>query len=201
MMPKIILGSGSPRRREILSLFDIDFSIESADIDEKSVSSSKVPEVYVKEIAKAKGAFLLTKHPQDIIITADTTVSHEGEFLCKPESEEEAFDMIKSLSGKKHVVSTAIVIHYDGGVYSAHENTYVTLRDLSDEQIWHYIKTFEPLDKAGGYGIQDGAGILIQKIEGNFHNVVGFEVKLLERLFTNIGINLWQHLRKPSVSV
>ncbi len=200
-MTKVILGSGSPRRKEILSLFDLDFSIEKADIDEKNISTSTIPGIYVEEIAKAKGAYLLSKHANAIIITADTTVAHEGEFLCKPENKEEAFRMLKSLAGKRHTVSSAIVIHFKDKVYSTHENTYVTLRDLSDDQIYQYIKVFEPFDKAGGYGIQDGAGILIQKIEGNFHNVVGFEVKLLEKLFANIGINLWQHLKKPFTSV
>ena len=201
MMTKVILGSGSLRRKEILSLFDLDFSIEAADIDEKNISISTIPGVYVEEIAKAKGAHLLLKHPKAIIITADTTVSHQGQFLSKPESEKEAFQMLKSLSGKQHIVSSAIVIHFEDKVYSGYENTYVTLRELSDEQISQYIKVFAPFDKAGGYGIQDAAGILIQKIEGNFHNVVGFEVKLLEKLIANIGINLWQHLKKPSTSV
>lgn len=200
LMTKIILGSKSPRRREILSLFDLNFSVEIADIDEKAVSSSKIPEIYVEEIARAKGAYLLSKHKNAVIITADTTVAYNGEFLCKPESEEDAFKMLKTLSGQLHIVSSSIVIHFEDQVHSAYENTYVTLRELSDEQILQYIKIFKPFDKAGAYGIQDGGGILIQKIEGNFHNVVGFEVKLLEKLFGNIGINLWQHLKRPATS-
>jgi len=195
---KIILGSQSPRRKEILSHFDFDFSIENADIDEKNVTLSKVPQVYVEEIAKAKATHLEKKHPHALIITADTTVFHDGEFFCKPESKKEAFEMLKCLSGKKHIVSSAMVISYNGNFLSDYENTFVTLRELSDDQIHHYIEIFSPFDKAGGYGIQDGAGILIQKIEGNFHNVLGFEVKILERLFSKIGINLWHYLKKSS---
>lgn len=194
----IILGSSSPRRKEIFSTFDFDFTIDGADIDEKAISEDLSPEEYTKTLAIRKGEALLDKHPDCIIITADTIVYHDKKYLCKPESKEEAFAMIKSLCGKKHIVGTALVLHSDGKMHAEYEQTFVTLRDLSDTQINSYIDTFHPLDKAGGYGVQDGGGILIQKIEGNFHNVVGFDVRLLEKLFAKIGINLWQHLSKNS---
>ena len=196
----IILGSGSPRRREILSLFNLDFTVDTADIDESNISEKLSPEEYTKLLAKRKGEVLIKRHPHCIIITADTIVYHEGRYLGKPTSKEEAFYTLESLSGKKHLVATAIAVQTEGKYFAAYEETYVTLRKLEKTHIQKYIDIFAPLDKAGSYGIQDGGGILIQKIEGNFHNVVGFEVKLLEKLFSNFGIDLWQHLTKKPFS-
>ena len=131
-----------------------------------------------------------------MIITADTIVYHEGKYLGKPKDQNRCFSMLKSLSGKTHLVGTSIAIHYRDQYFSGYDKTLVTIRELSEEQISDYINTFKPLDKAGGYAIQDGCGIITQKIEGNFHNVVGFEIKVLEKLFTQLGINLWKHLSK-----
>lgn len=192
----IILGSSSPRRKEILSVFDFPFTIDGADIDESKIDENLSPDEYTKTLAQLKGAALIGKHPDCIIISADTIVYHQGKYLGKPKNLSDATAMLKSMCGKTHIVGTAIAIHCDGKVYTEYEGTKVTIRDLSDDQIESYVNTFKPLDKAGGYGAQDAAGILIEKIEGNFHNVVGFEVKLLEKLFAQIGINLWHHLSK-----
>ncbi|MCH9811607.1 Maf family nucleotide pyrophosphatase, partial [bacterium] len=167
----LILGSSSPRRKEILSLFDFTFTIDGADIDESQISEELSPAEYTKTLAKRKNEALQNKHPGCIIISADTIVYHEGKFLGKPKNEEQAFAAIKSLCGKTHIVGTAVALSYQGKTLCEFEETKVTLRELTNEQIHQYIKTFHPLDKAGSYGIQDGAGILIQKIEGNFHNV------------------------------
>ncbi|MCH9616734.1 MAG: dTTP/UTP pyrophosphatase [Chlamydiia bacterium] len=190
----IILASSSPRRKEILSLFDFPFTIDGTGIDESKMDITLCPEEYTKNLAKLKGKALITKHQDCIIISADTIVYHQGKYLSKPKDLAEAASMLQSMSGKTHTVGTAIAVHDNGLCYAEYEETKVTMRDLTQDQIQSYISTFKPLDKAGGYGIQDGAGILIEKIEGNFHNVVGFEVKLLEKLFIKIGINLWHHL-------
>jgi septum formation protein len=190
----IILGSSSPRRKEILSLFDFPFTIDGANIDESKIDEKLSPEEYTKTLARLKGAALVSKHPDCIIISADTIVYHEGRYLGKPKDLADASAMLQSMCGKTHTVGTAIAVHESGLVYAEYASTKVTIRDLTEDQIQSYITTFKPIDKAGGYGAQDAAGILIEKIEGNFHNVVGFEVKLLEKLFAKIGINLWHHL-------
>ena len=192
----IVLGSSSPRRKEIFALFDFPFTIDGADIDESQISNDLSVEEYTKTLAIRKGEALSPKHSDCIIITADTIVYHDGKYLCKPKDLVEAHAMLKSMSGKTHTVGTGMAIHVDGKMFAEFASTKVTLRELSDDQIDSYLKVFHPTDKAGAYGIQDAAGLLIQKIEGNFHNVVGFEVKLLEKLFAKIGINLWRHLTK-----
>ncbi len=196
----IILGSGSPRRREILSLFHLDFTVDSADIDESDISEDLTPEEYTKVLAKRKGDVLIKRHPHCMIISADTIVYHQGKYLGKPKNKEEAFFMLKSLSGKTHLVGSSIAITTEDKQIAAYQETFVTLRELDSEKIHKYIDIFNPLDKAGSYGAQDGGGILIQKIEGNFHNVVGFEVKLLEKLFIKFGVDLWQLLAKKPLS-
>lgn len=195
----IILGSSSPRRKEILSLFDFPFTIDGANIDESQIDTNLSVEEYTKTLAIKKGLALAKKHPNCIIITADTIVYHEEKFLGKPKDLMHARAMLQSMSGKSHIVGTAIALYEGGNIDAEFASAKVTIRDLSEEQIGYYLKTFHPLDKAGAYGIQDAAGLLIQKIEGNFHNVVGFEVKLLEKLFAKVGINLWHHLTKKSL--
>ncbi len=196
MSKDIILGSSSPRRREIMALFDFQYSLDSADIDESDISTDLSPQEYTATLAMRKGKKLKQRHPNCIIITADTIVYHDGKYLCKPKNTKEAFSMLKSLSGTTHIVGSAICLTVGDQVFIEYEKTEVTLRKLSDEQINTYIATFSPIDKAGAYGIQDAGGILVEKINGNFHNVVGFDIKLLEKLFTHIGIDLWKHLKK-----
>ncbi len=192
----IILGSSSPRRREILSLFHLDFTVDSADIDESDICNELCPEEYTAFLAKKKGEVLIKRHPHCMIISADTIVYHEGKYLGKPTTRDEAFSMLTSLSGKRHLVGSSIAITTNDNYFVGYRETFVTLRELEKEKIDKYIDIFSPFDKAGSYGAQDGGGILIQKIEGNFHNVVGFEIKLLEELFAKFGIDLWQHLTK-----
>ncbi len=200
MYKDIILGSSSPRRREIMALFDFEYTLDSADIDESDISSELSPKEYTTTLAVRKGKKLHQRHPHCIIITADTIVYLDGKYLCKPQDKEEAFSMLKSLSGTTHIVASALCITVGDQVFTDYEKTEVTLRDLSDQQIHTYIETFSPLDKAGAYGIQDAGGILVQKINGNFHNVVGFDIKQLEKLFAQIGIDLWKHLKKKAVA-
>ena len=194
----LILGSSSPRRKEILSSFHLDFTIDGADIDESNISVDLSPEDYTKTLALRKNKVLQERHPNCLIITADTIVYHGGTFLGKPGSKKAAVATLKSLGGKTHQVGTAIALSFKGETVCDFDVTHVTLRNLTEAQISQYIDAFHPLDKAGSYGIQDGCGLLIQKIEGNFHNVVGFEIKLLEKLFQTFGINLWHYLQKPS---
>ncbi len=200
MHKDIILGSSSPRRREIMALFDFEYTLDSADIDESDISTDLSPKEYTTTLAMRKGKKLKQRHPHCIIITADTIVYLDGKYLCKPHDKKQAFSMLKSLSGTTHIVGSAICLTVGDQVFTEYEKTEVTLRELSEEQISTYIETFSPLDKAGAYGIQDAGGILVEKINGNFHNVVGFDIKQLEKLFSKIGIDLWKHLKKKTLA-
>ncbi len=186
-MKKIILASGSPRRSEMLRNIDIDFTVIKSDADESDVNPDGIPvSMYVQELAllKATEVYGRVAAENALIIGADTVVSIDGEILGKPADEADAFRMLKSLSGRTHQVYTGIcVIRSDDG-YSVCESecTDVTFGELSDDEIYEYIHTNEPFDKAGGYGIQGKGSLLIRKISGDYFNVVGLPVRKLVKL-------------------
>lgn len=196
-MEKIILASASPRRREILSGVGMDFEVLVSEADEGTVSPEGLETgVYVQELAllKASAAAKAADEKEAIIIAADTVVAASGEILGKPKDEEDAFRMLKSLSGKCHSVFTGICVMRKKNAYSvcAAVQTRVYFKELSDKQIESYIKTGEPMDKAGAYGIQGKGSVLIEKIEGDYFNVVGLPVsRLAEILEKEFDYNLF----------
>ena len=179
---KLILASASPRRREILEAAGIAFSVRPVDIDE-TMEPFLSPQMAVQLVAAKKAAAAASKE-DGVVIGADTIVVNEGRSLGKPHSEEEAFSMLKQLSGKTHTVMTGIaVVHARDGRMRTHcEQTNLRFRTLSDAEILDYIKTGEPMDKAGAYGIQGKGGAFVEKIEGDFQNVVGLPLAALSRL-------------------
>lgn len=170
----IVLASGSPRRRGLLSEFGFDFEAVSSDADESGVEGF-APADAVVELAKRKALWVHERRDDDesVILAADTLVAIDGKLLGKPTDEEDAFRMLKSLSGRSHEVYTGIAIVYCGRLISHAECTKVYFRPLDDEEIWAYIKTGEPMDKAGAYGIQEKGGIFVSRIEGDYLNVLG----------------------------
>ena len=186
MRKKIILASGSPRRREILKNIGLDFETFVSNADESAVSPDGIPVgVYVQELAMLKAASSAGESEDDaIFIGADTVVSLDGKILTKPSDDSEAFEMLKMLSGKAHEVYTGICVLNKSDMKSVcrSECTRVVFSTLSDEMINAYIKTGEPSDKAGAYGIQGKGALLIEKIEGDYFNVVGLPIKLLSEI-------------------
>jgi septum formation protein len=180
---KLILASQSPRRKHLLESIGLDFEIIPAHIDESS--DSDVPEVIVKHLAYEK-AYEIEKridYPA-IIISADTIVVLEDEILNKPKDSDDAFIMLKKLSNRTHRVLTGITIidksDNDSKYIIDFEETKVTFRELSDSEIFDYIKSGSPMDKAGAYGIQDDFGsVFVKRIEGCFYNVVGLPIQML----------------------
>jgi septum formation protein len=171
--PPIILASKSPRRQELLKLMGFDFQVVLREVDE-----SYPPELMPSEIAvyisekKAKAYDLIVEN--EIVITADTIVSLEGNILGKPENEDHAFEMLSALSGKRHDVITGVSLLKDHKVSSFYELTEVFFREISAEQIRYYINTCQPMDKAGAYGIQEWIGLVaVERINGSYSNVVG----------------------------
>lgn len=191
---RVILGSQSPRRREILQFFSIPFVVTSSDFDESKISFTGDVNRYVSEIAEKKGEALLGDFPDDVIITADTVVLFEGKILLKPENADESKEVLNRLSGKTHTVVSGVAVRKGEKVFSGSEETLVTFNDLSEKQINTYLKAAHGLDKAGSYGIQEMGSLLVKRLEGNFYNVVGLPVNTLNTLLQNVGIDLWDAL-------
>ena len=189
----IVLGSQSPRRKEILDFFKLPFTVCSSNFDESSVAFSGSSEDYVKTQAKQKALSLKDRHHNDLIITADTTVYFNQKLFQKPLDEREAFLFLKELSGNTHEVYTGVATWYQGELLTEVAMTKVTFHPMTDAQIKQYINATHPLDKAGAYAIQ-GLGILIvAKIEGCYYNVMGLPIRSLCNLLKHSGIDLWTY--------
>ena len=184
----IILASGSPRRKEILSELGAELKIITADVDESS--NERDPEKLAESLALKKGIAvyekLLSENSTDIslpIISADTVVFCDGEIMGKPADRDDAFRMLKKLSGKAHTVTTGICVINGGIPFSSSVTTKVFVDDLTDDEINAYIETRDPFDKAGSYGIQGIFSKHISKIDGCYFNVVGLPTNALAKLF------------------
>lgn len=183
----IILASASPRRKELLSFITEDFTVSVSDADE-TTDPSKTPEETVKELARIKGEAVFPKFPEDTVIAADTVVVTDDKILGKPADKEDAFAMLRALSGRSHYVYTGVFVKSKDKEISFAEKTEVRFFDLSDEEINGYIATNEPFDKAGAYGIQGKGSILISSISGDYFNVVGLPVARLNRELKKHGL-------------
>ena len=174
-MKHIILASASPRRKEILELADLKFDVMPSDAQE--ITTKTAPNELVMELASIKAKDIYKKsEKQSMIVGADTVVAYQGQILGKPADEADAKRMLTMLSGQTHEVYTGVCVIEDEKIKTFYEETKVTFYEISDEQIDHYIKTGEPMDKAGSYGIQGKAAVFIKGIEGDYYNVVGFPI-------------------------
>jgi len=176
----IILGSKSPRRKELLAGLDITFETRTKEVEEtfpNTIEQHKVAEY----LAEKKGAAFTTELTEnDIVITSDTIVLCNGEILGKPKDEKNAFQMLTKLSGKSHQVITGVCIKSTEKTITFSDITKVWFKPLTSEEINYYIKKYKPFDKAGSYGIQEWIGYIgIKKIEGTYFNVMGLPVNLL----------------------
>jgi septum formation protein len=191
---KLVLGSQSPRRKEILQSFSIPFTQASPPFDEEAVPFNGNPEDYVCTLSKGKGASLLAQFPESVILTADTIVFREGKVYGKPKDKEHAYQTLKELSGQWHSVYTGVTVQTKDKVVSKAEVSHVLFNDLSHEQIHHYLAQIKWSDKAGGYAIQDSGGIIVRRIDGCFYNVKGLPINTVEQLLKDFGFALWEHL-------
>lgn len=176
---KLILGSNSPRRKEILSSAGFDFEVIVRPTSEEFdpiTHYEKVPELLARKKAECFEDF----DENYLILSADTVVVLENRIINKPKNENEAFEMLSSLSGKKHEVVSGVCIKNGIDYQSFIDITSVTFEELTEAEIWFYIKNFHPLDKAGAYGVQDFIGMIgIPKIEGSFYTVMGLPIHLI----------------------
>ncbi len=185
-MEPIILASGSPRRKELLTQLGIEFEVCPADVDETLEDSLKPDEV-VKQLSLKKALAVAKLHPGKTVLGADTVVAYDGEILGKPADEDDALNMLSLLSGRTHHVYTGVSIVYsDGKVETFAEATEVVMYENDRQLIKEYIATGEPMDKAGAYGIQGQGAILVKEIKGDYNNVVGLPVARVARLLLSL---------------
>lgn len=178
---KVILASKSPRRRELLSGIVPEFDIICAEVDE-ALPDGIHPRDGVGVLALRKGEAVALSHPESIVISSDTLVELDGVPLGKPIDREHAHEMLSLLSGKTHNVHTGVAVHYRGRAYSGVDSTRVTFREMTDSEIYEYIDSGEPMDKAGAYGIQGEGGKFVLGYDGKFDTVMGLSVSLTEKL-------------------
>ena len=186
---KLILGSKSPRRKEILSMVTKDFSVCVSDCDESYEDST--PLCQVPQLLATKKAEAIEINDEEIVIGCDTVVVYDNELMGKPKDKNDAVRMLKALSGTTHSVISGLCIRTKEKCVSTSVTTYVTFKALADEEIENYVKAYNPVDKAGAYGIQESAGAFVEKIDGDFYNVVGLPLcKLCSVLKDEFGVSI-----------
>lgn len=185
-MSRIILASGSPRRRELLGKIYDNFEVITSEVDE-TLAPEISPLQGVELLAVRKGeAVARSLTPDCVVISSDTLVEIGGEPLGKPVSREDAYRMLKMLSGNYHNVHTGIAVHYDGRVISGVASARVKFKPISDDEIYAYIDGGEPMDKAGAYAIQGEGGKFIEGYDGDFDTIMGLSVSLTQSLIDEI---------------
>ena len=183
----IILASGSPRRQEFFSGLGIDFEVRLKPVKENYPSRLRHFEIsdYLAQLKSLQ--FENQLKTNDILITSDTIVWHNNKALGKPGTEQEAFEMLKSMSNQTHEVITSVCFKTIQSEKTVNNTTKVTFKEFSDEEIWYYVHHFNPMDKAGAYGIQEWIGqIGVTKLEGSYFNVMGFPVHLVYKTLINL---------------
>ena len=182
----LILASASPRRRELLGLTGLSFTVDAPDVDE---SCTLPPREAVKELSRRKALAAAALHPGCVILAADTLVSVDEQALGKPRDAEDAFRMLHSLSGRWHQVYTGVsVVDAKGKLHCEADVTDVHFEPMTDDAIRRYIATKEPMDKAGAYAVQGIAGLWIDELRGSHTNVIGLPMALTRRMLEACGL-------------
>ena len=192
---KLILASKSPRRREMFDSLGLSYEALSTDVDESH--KGYIPPARLVEILSLRKAGALEASSDDVVIASDTVVSLGKRIFGKPKDRQDAYDMIKTLSGTVHSVYSGYAIIHGDKRMSGSVCTKVKFRELTDKEINEYIDTPEPYDKAGGYGIQENGGFFVTAINGDFNNVVGMPLSTIESVMReNFGISLLDFKKK-----
>ncbi|MGB2109567.1 MAG: Maf family protein [Marinobacter vinifirmus] len=191
-MTGLILASASPRRAELLSQIGVNHRACPADIDETPLAGES-PEHYVERLAREKALAVAADHPENLVLGSDTTVVLAGEILAKPESDDHASSMLSRLSGQTHQVMTAVALARGSDCQSRVSITEVTFRTLGEQEIQAYVASGEPMDKAGGYGIQGRGGIFVRELKGSYSAVVGLPLQETAELLAQAGCPVWQN--------
>ena len=183
---ELILASGSPRRRELLSLYTTDFTVCASDFDESAVSAA-TPSQLVEQLARGKCLSVAAAHPGAVVIGCDTVVDVEGEVFGKPRDVQDAKRMLRALSGTTHQVHTGVCISDGSRTESFVDSCKVTFFPLCEEEIDFYTATKDPYDKAGAYAIQGRAALWLDRIEGDYYTIMGLPVSRTVQLLDHFG--------------
>jgi septum formation protein len=189
----LILASASPRRKELLASLGLEFKVEISPVEEVAREGEPVEE-YVMRLAAEKGAAVALRNPEAWVVAADTVVYIDGRILEKPSGAPDARRMLAEIAGREHTVYSAVSLRNERR--ERHDSrwtaTKVTMGPMTAEQISWYVATGEPLDKAGSYAVQGIGALFVERIEGNYTNVVGLPLPLLYRMFLDAGVELLQ---------
>jgi septum formation protein len=184
----IVLASASPRRTQLLSLIGIPHQVDAAhDVDETPLPGEE-PGALAGRLARAKASSVARRHPDRVVLAADTVVTLDGEVLGKPATPAEAEAMLARLGGKEHMVLTAVAVVAGGRVRERMDRTRVWFRTLTPQTISDYVATGEPMDKAGAYGLQGYGAVLVDRIEGDCFGVIGLPLRFVVELLTEAGM-------------
>ncbi len=191
-MKRIILASSSPRRKELLEKIGLKFEVDASDCSEE-IDPALEPDELVHRISLAKAKSVTSRHKDTIIIAADTIGVIGKKLLGKPHTADEARKMLAQISGKSHEVITGFTVldTASNKVFSGTVNTKVYIKKLTGQEIAAYVRTGEPLDKAGAYGIQGLGAVIVEKIEGDYYNVMGLPLNALTNALKEFGVNVW----------
>ena len=186
---KLILASGSPRRRELLGGIGIGFDVVVSDVEEKQEPGEPVDE-YVRRLARDKGAAVAAKHPDAWVLSADTVVFIDEQVLEKPVSRADAASMLARIAGREHVVYTGVALQHaqSGFLEDTVVASKVRMIELSSEEISWYVDTGEPMDKAGSYAVQGIGAMFIDSIDGSYSNVVGLPLSVVYAMLKRAGV-------------
>ena len=193
-MKTIILASASPRRKELLEKINLKFEVDASDCEEDT-NPGLEPEELVRQLSIKKAKSVAARHKNAIIIAADTIGVMGDKILGKPHTENEASKMLQTISGKSHLVITgfSILDPNTNKIFTGTVNTRVYIKKLTGHEIDAYVKTGEPLDKAGAYAIQGIGAVIVEKIEGDYYNVMGLPLNALTEALKEFGINIWRN--------
>ena len=186
---KIVLASQSPRRRQLLGQMGLEFTTQSPEIDESAFHGRDARDL-VETLSREKARWVARQQtPDTLVIGADTVVVLDGAILGTPRDWAEAEAMLAALSGRDHQVFTGVTLCQGDRILTQAEETQVTFRPLTGQEIRQYVSTGEPMDKAGAYGIQGLGGLLVEGIRGDYHNVMGLPICRLGRMLLNFGVD------------
>ena len=186
LFPKLVLASASPRRQELIQLLGLRAEIHPSGIAEDVTEAD--PSLLVQKLAFRKAEDVAKQYPKDyLVVGADTVVFFEDRILGKPKSEEDAYRMLSALSGRTHQVYTGVSLHFQGKKMGFYEKTEVQFARLTEREIWDYIESKEPMDKAGAYGIQGRFAPFVKGIAGDYYNVMGLPLARLYQALKFLG--------------
>jgi septum formation protein len=190
---RFILASSSPRRRQLLELIGLPFQVVLPEADEEPLPDEE-PISFVRRAARDKAIEVAHRHPDELVLGADTVVEIDHAILGKPGSPDVAEEMLRTLSGREHLVHTAVALVNDGRCHDLIDTARVRCVDFTEQMISWYVSTGEPLDKAGAYAVQGLGGLLVKSVEGSPHTVVGLPIHRLPELFAAHNLDFWSRL-------